>query len=256
MNVNSLSEALVKASDELTGPIHHGSAAGRVYAKLRGMIISLDLLPDTVLSRAVIAKEHDVSQSPVREAIQELEKEGLVVSYPQSKTLVTKIDVDHARETQFLRLGVELEVAKCLARTGDPDLLLPSTRILRMQKMAGEDRDIPEFNALDRLFHLSLFQAAGVPSLWHMISGRSGHIDRLRRLNLPDPGKITDVLSAHEKILNAISEGDQQRVEDEIRAHLSGTLASLPTIISLHPDYFGEAEVDALKSGEGDTDPA
>ncbi len=238
MNVSSLSEALVKASDEQTGPIQPGSAAGRVYASLRGLIISLDLLPDTVLSRAVIAKEHGVSQSPVREAIQELEKEGLLVSYPQSKTVVTRIDVDHARETQFLRLGVELEVVKTLAGAQKPDLLLPSSRILRMQKMAGEDRDIPEFNALDRLFHLSLFQAAGVASLWHLISGRSGHIDRLRRLNLPDPGKMTDVLNSHENIMNAIAQGNLQDVETHVRVHLSGTLASLPSIMESHRDYF------------------
>ena len=242
MNVSSLSEALMKASNELTGPVLHGSAAGRVYAKLREFIIALDLPPDTVLSRALIAKEHDVSQSPVREAILELEKEGLVVSYPQSKTLVTRIDVDHARETQFLRVGVELEVAKTLARAHNPDALLPSQRILRMQKMAGEDRDIPEFNALDRLFHLSLFQAAGVPSLWHLIAGRSGHIDRLRRLNLPDPGKMTDVLVAHERILAAIAKGDVQDVETQVRVHLSGTLASVPAIMKLHPEYFGESE--------------
>lgn len=241
MNVSSLSEALVKASNELTGPILHGSAAGRVYVKLRESIISMDLPPDTVLSRSDIAKEHEVSQSPVREAIQELEKEGLVVSYPQSKTLVTRIDIDHARETQFLRLSVELEVARTLTRTGDPNLLLPSQRVLRMQKMAGEDRDIPEFTALDRLFHLSLFQAAGVASLWHLISGRSGHIDRLRRLNLPDPGKMTNVLNAHERILAAITAGDIADVEAQVRAHLSGTLASVPSIVKLQPDYFDNA---------------
>lgn len=238
MNVSSLSEALVKASYDLTGPVNPGSAAGRVYAKLREQITSLDLPPDTVLSRAEIAKEHEVSQSPVREAIQELEKEGLVVSYPQSKTLVTRIDVEHARETQFLRLGVELEVAKALARKGNPDVLLPSYRILRMQKMAGEDRDIPEFNALDRLFHLSLFQAAGTPSLWHLISGRSGHIDRLRHLNLPDPGKMADVLAAHERILAAISDGSLSQVEEQVRGHLSGTLASVGAIRKAHPEYF------------------
>ncbi|WP_346915142.1 GntR family transcriptional regulator [uncultured Roseibium sp.] len=241
MNVSSLTEALVKASHDRAGPVHPGSAAGRVYAKLREQIISLDLPPDTVLSRASIAKENDVSQSPVREAIQELEKEGLVISYPQSKTLVTKIDVEHARETQFLRLGVELEVAKSLAAAGNPDALLPSYRILRMQKMAGEDRDIPEFTALDRLFHLSLFQAAGVPALWHLISGRSGHIDRLRRLNLPDPGKMTNVLKAHEGILEAISGGRLDDVEAQVRAHLSGTLASVGEIMNAHPEYFDEA---------------
>lgn len=247
MNISSLSEALVKASDGMAGPIQHGSAAGRVYAKLRSLIISLDLRPDTVLSRADIAKQHGVSQSPVREAIQELEKEGLVVTYPQSKTLVTRIDIAHARETQFLRLGVEVEVAKTLARAGNPDLLLPSFRILKLQRMAGEDSDIPEFTSLDRLFHLSLFQAAGVPSLWHLISGRSGHIDRLRRLNLPDPGKMANVLTSHENILAAISDGNLLDVEDEVRAHLSGTLASVQTIRELHPGYFDEPD-----AGSGD----
>ncbi|MHA7773095.1 GntR family transcriptional regulator [Roseibium sp. M-1] len=242
MSVSSLSEALVRASDEMSGPVQLNAAASRVYSRLRTQIISMELKPDSVLTRADIAKEHDVSQSPVREAIQELEKEGLVVSYPQSKTLVTKIDVNHARETQFLRLSVELEVAKSLAGADNQDLLLPSKRVLRMQKMAGEDRDIAEFTALDRLFHLSLFQAAGVASLWHLISGRSGHIDRLRRLNLPDPGKIASVLDSHEKILDAISAGNLQDVEIHVRTHLTGTLASAKSIMALHPDYFGETD--------------
>ena len=239
MNLSSLSGALVKASDETTGPNQYGSAAGRVHAGLRARIVSLELLPDTVLSRADIAKEYGVSQSPVREAIQKLEQEGLVVSFPKSKTLVTRIDVEQAQVTQFMRLGVEIEVAKALARLKKPDLLLPSARILRMQKMAGEDRDISEFTALDWLFHLSLFQAAGVAPLWHLISGRSGHIDRLRRLNLPDPGKIAAVLGSHERILDAIKAGNPDVAEAETRQHLSGTLASLPAIAAAHPEYFG-----------------
>lgn len=242
MVVSSLSQALVKASDELAGPVQNSSAAGRVYAGLRARIVSLELLPDTVLSRTDIAKDYSVSQSPVREAIRKLEQEGLVVSYPQSKTLVTKINVDHARETQFLRLSLELEITKTLIQLQDPDLLLPSSRILRMQKMAGEDRDISEFTALDRLFHLSLFEAAGVASLWYMISGRSGHIDRLRRLNLPDPGKISAVLNSHENILSAIKNSDPQEVEKQTREHLSGTLASLPAIMGSYPEYFDEPD--------------
>lgn len=241
MPVGSLSEALVKASHDPSGP-HQGSAGARVYTRLRESIISLDLPPDTVLSRAAIADEHGVSQLPVREAIQELEKEGMVVSFPQSRTLVTRIDVNHARETQFMRIGVELEIARTLAQSELADRLLPSHRVLRMQKLAMDDHDIPEFNALDRLFHLSLFQAAGVPSLWHLISGRSGHIDRLRCLNLPDPGKMAEVIDLHERILTSISEGDTQAAETHVRTHLSGTLASIEAIKELHPDYFGETQ--------------
>ena len=238
MSVSSLSGALVQASDDIGGQHLYGLAAARVYSGLRAQIVSLELLPDTVLSRAEIAKEYGVSQSPVREAIQKLEQEGLVVSYPKSKTLVTKIDVEHARVTQFLRLSVEVEVARTLVQRHDPDIVLPASRILRMQKLAGEDHDIPEFTALDWLFHQSLFQAAGVVSLWHMISGRSGHLDRLRRLNLPDPGKMSAVLGSHERILEAIRKGDLHGAETQTREHLSGTLASLQAIMAAHQDYF------------------
>ncbi len=238
MNVSSFSAALINAADGLTGPVPHGSAATRVYAALRTQIISLELLPDTTLVRNDIARSFGVSQSPVREAIQRLEQEGLVISYPQSRTVVSKIDVAHARETQFLRVGVELEVAQMLAQAANPALLAPTTRLLRMQKLAGDDCDIGEFTTLDRLFHLSLFEAAGVRALWHLIADRSGHIDRLRRLNLPDPGKIAQVLRDHDAILAAIASGDRDSVEKAVRTHLSGTLAAAQKISEQHPQYF------------------
>ncbi|RST83868.1 GntR family transcriptional regulator [Aquibium carbonis] len=238
MNVSSFSAALVKAADNPSGAVAHGSAAMRVYAALRAQIISLHLLPDTTLVRNDIARSFGVSQSPVREAIQKLEQEGLVISYPQSRTVVSKIDVAHARETQFLRVSVELEVAQTLAQAANPALLGPTSRLLRMQKLAGDDCDIGEFTTLDRLFHLSLFEAAGVRALWHVIADRSGHIDRLRRLNLPDPGKIAQVLRDHEAILSAIASGDRGEVEAAVRTHLSGTLAAVAKIRDQHPHYF------------------
>lgn len=238
MSVGSFSAALMKAADELSGHVPQGSAAARVYSVLRAQIISLELLPDTTLVRNDVADAFGVSQSPVREAIQRLEQEGLVISYPQSRTVVSKIDVAHARETQFLRVSVELEVAQTLARAGDAALVAPTARLLQMQKLAGDDHDIGEFTTLDRLFHLSLFEAAGVRALWHLIADRSGHIDRLRRLNLPDLGKIAEVIRHHEDILAAIASGDRDAVEDAVRTHLSGTLAATQKIMDQHPHYF------------------
>lgn len=238
MNVSTFSATLMKAADDFAGHAPQSSAAGRVYAALRAQIISLELAPDTTLVRNEIAEAFGVSQSPVREAIQRLEQEGLVISYPQSRTIVSKIDVGHARQTQFLRLGIELEVARTLAGLDDPGLLAPATRLLRMQQLAGEDYDIGEFNTLDRLFHLSLFEAAGVRPLWHLIADRSGHIDRLRRLNLPDPGKVAEVIRHHEDILSAMASGRRDAVEKAVRVHLSGTLAAVQKIMDQHPHYF------------------
>lgn len=238
MTANPFSAALSSANEEQFRPSAQGSASARVYSGIRSQIISLELQPYSNLVRTEIAESFGVSQSPIREAIHRLEQEGLVVSYPQSRTVVAKIDVDHARETQFLRVSIELEVARTLAGMAQPELLRPARRVLAMQKMAGDDQDINEFTALDRLFHQSLAEPAGVVSLYHLVSSRSGHIDRLRRLNLPDPGKIISVLQHHTEILDAIEAGDLTKTEDAVRRHLGGTLAAVPQIMEQYPHYF------------------
>lgn len=238
MNSKPLLAALANAQEEQFRPSSQGSAAARVYSGIRAQIISLELEPYSNLVRTEIAEAYGVSQSPIREAIHRLEQEGLVVSYPQSRTVVAKIDVDHARETQFLRMAIELEVARSLAKMAEPDLLRPARRVLAMQKLAGEDKDIGEFTALDRLFHLSLVEPVGVVALYHLVAGRSGHIDRLRRLNLPDPGKMVSVLQHHADILDAIEAGDLVATEQAVRTHLSGTLAAVPQIMEQYPQYF------------------
>lgn len=238
MTLGPLSAALAGAQEDAFRPSMHGPAAAKVYSGIRSRIISLELQPHSILVRSEIAEAYGVSQSPVREAIQRLEQEGLVLSYPQSRTVVAKIDVDNARETQFLRVAVEIEVGRALVKTGDPDKIAPARRILAMQKLAGDDMDIGEFVALDRHFHFSMFEAAGVSSLYHLIASRSGHIDRLRRLNLPDPGKIASVLQYHHAIFAAIANRDMEETERNIRAHLSGTLAAVPQIMEQHPEYF------------------
>jgi DNA-binding GntR family transcriptional regulator len=210
-----------------------------VQDSLRHRIVTLALVPGTALSRAEIAEAYGVSQTPVRDAMMKLEEEGLLFVYPQSKTVVSKIDIGHARETQFLRLSLELEVTRQLTRRSDKrDLTVPH-RILSAQKDAlDRDETLDRFGALDRLFHQSLCEMMGVSNLWLLISARSGHIDRLRALNLPDPGKPRSILEYHEGILDAIGTGDLPLVDRMVREHLSGTLASVDQIRDRYPDYF------------------
>lgn len=59
---------------------------------------------------------------------------------------------------------------------------------------------------------------------------QSGHLDRLRRLHLPIPGKALAVLRDHTAIVEAIAAGDAARAEAALREHLSGTLANVAEI--------------------------
>ena len=219
--------------------IRRTSTAHQLYDLLRGRIIALELPPRLQLSRNDLAAGYGVSQTPVRDALQMLEKEGLVVIYPQSRTEVTRIDLKQARETQFLRMSLELEVVRALATEAGQPAVGQAMRIVRQQETAlTVDGDLARFGQLDRQFHQMLFEAAGVPDLWQVVQSRSGHIDRLRRLNLMDPGKAATILAAHTEILDRMKALDVAGAQDAVRRHLSGTLAKVDDIRRAHAHYF------------------
>lgn len=215
-----------------------GSASAQLHDSLRDRIIQLQLAPGQYLSRNEIAAEYGVSQTPVRDALIKLEEEGLIDTFPQSKTEVSRIDVEHALETQFLRLSIELEITRNLAQAADPARISNTRSILAQQSAAMTTGDLDAFSRLDRSFHLSLYEAAGVANLHTVIDARSGHIDRLRNLNLPDPGKLASIFSCHTRILQAIETGNVKDAASVVREHLSGTLAKVDDIRKRHPNFF------------------
>ncbi|MFV0358232.1 GntR family transcriptional regulator [Tropicimonas sp.] len=231
---------MAQALAERTGSaMSGGSASSRIFDELRLRIISLDYPPGTLLSRPDLALEFDVSQTPVRDAIQRLEQEGLVRVYPQSRTLVTKIDVPQIHEAYFLRFALETEVVRKLAREGDLATVERAKPILQMQEnIAGERSQIPLLQELDEIFHRTLFAGAGYIGLHALMRSRAGHLDRMRRLREPDAAKIAHILAGHVEILDAIAAGDEAAGAAAIRAHLGKTVANVEDLRAEHPDYF------------------
>src|SRR5690606_33379856 len=184
-------------------------AAPQLYELLRQKIISLELTPGTVLSRADLAVAFDVSQTPVREALLKLAEEKLVDVFPQASTRVSLIDVAFARETHFLRRSLELEFVRELALSHEPQLIETLTALLRQQESARDDKNFAALTDADMAFHRALHQATDKEPLWYLVRSRSGHIDRLRRLHLPVVGKQDRIISDHRRILDAIRRRDQ-----------------------------------------------
>lgn len=214
------------------------SASTQLHNALRERVIALELKPGQYLSRGEISEAYGVSQTPVRDALIKLEEEGLIITYPQSKTEVSRINIEHALETQLLRLSLELEITRRLAQSADNSVIDKVSHILKAQETAFQSGDLDTFARLDHEFHLAFYIAAGVQNLHGVIDARSGHIDRLRNLNLPDPGKSRSILDWHKRIFEAIKAGDTAATEHAVREHLSGTLAKVEQIRARHPDYF------------------
>ena len=212
-------------------------AAPQVFERLREQIIALTLAPGTVLARNELMAQFGVSQTPIRDALLKLAEEGLVDIFPQHATVVSPVDLPLAQQAHFLRRSVELEVVRTLALRPDRSFVPRLQALIARQRAMLDAQDFESFAETDQSLHRQLCEAAEVPDLWALIRSRSGHLDRLRRLHLPVPGKAQSILDDHAGILDAIAAGDPDRAQDALRRHLSGTLAEVDEIRARFPDY-------------------
>ncbi len=213
-------------------------AAPQILETLRARILSLDLPPNTLLSRATLQAEFGVSQTPLRDALMKLEEEGLVEVYPQHATLVARIDIAAARQAHFLRQAIEYEAVRHAATGATEEMIARLDHEIGEQARCAAAGDHTGFAASDRAFHRVFYDAARVPQLWIMVRKQSGHMDRLRQLHLPLPGKIEQIQSDHRAILDAIVARDPDRAAQALRAHLSGTLSIIDRIREQYPNYL------------------
>jgi DNA-binding GntR family transcriptional regulator len=210
--------------------------APQIVEYLREKILELELAPGTPLSRLELQKQFGLSQTPVRDALMRLEEEGLVTVYPQYATLVSKIDINLARQSHFLRRAVEQEIVFELASKPDRrfiDRLVSANAQLKTLVSSDEYGD---FLRHDRAFHYILYEEAGLVDVWPVVRRHSGHIDRLRRLNLPNVGKGR-VVDNHDAIIEGLAAGDPERAEQAMKVHLSGTLSMVDSIVERYPDF-------------------
>src|SRR3546814_16442432 len=90
-------------------------AAPQVFEKLRGLIVSLELKPGEPLARGELAEAFGLSQTPIRDALSQLRDEGLVDTFPQQTTAVSRHDIAAARQATLLRHFMSRESVRGLA---------------------------------------------------------------------------------------------------------------------------------------------
>jgi DNA-binding GntR family transcriptional regulator len=212
-------------------------AAPQVLEFLRDKIISVQLVPGTVLARADLATQFGLSQTPIRDALMRLEEEGLVQIFPQHRTVVTQINIRVAQQAHFLRQSIELEVVRILAESPDRALERSLRATVAQQSALLDVEDYPDFVKADQNFHRQMYEAAGVSDLWDLVRRESGHIDRLRHLNVPVPGKGKAIIRDHLGIVAAVKKGDVAEARRKVRGHLSGTLSWIDSIRAQYPTY-------------------
>ena len=215
-----------------------GTAAAAIYAQLRAELISLKRLPGEPLSEAEIALAHGVSRTPAREAILRLAGEGLIEIFPQSGTFVSRIPLNALPEAIIIRKSLEVTTARLAAERAAASEIMALRSLIERQKEASSAGDQDAFHRADEAFHGALADVAGYPGIWSLVQQVKVHVDRYRRLTLPQQGRMTRARTEHAAIAEAVEAHDAARAAAAMAAHLDGLLTDMPDITRLNPTYF------------------
>jgi DNA-binding GntR family transcriptional regulator len=211
--------------------------APQIVEYLRERILALELEPGATLSRSGLQEQFGLSQTPVRDALIMLEEEGLVTVYRQHATRVSRIDIELARQTHFMRRAIESDAVRLLAESPSAATVTSLRMANALVRQRGEEKDHPGFLIADRNFHLAIFKAAQLMELWPILRRHSGHLDRLRMLNLPNLG-TERVVRLHDRIVDAIETGDPGAAASAMREHLSRTLTMMDWVRREYPHFI------------------
>jgi len=207
------------------------SLTERAYRALEELIVTLQLAPGTVVSEASLAQRLGIGRTPIREALQLLARDKLVVIRPRRGVAVAEENLT----TQLRLIELRREVERLLARTAARRAAAEQRRRLdeiaqEMERAARANDDIG-FMRLDRAFNLLMVEAsrnefaAGAMALMHGLSRRFWYIHYRRVADLPLAARL------HAEVARAVAAGEAEtaarasdRLIDYIEAFARATL--------------------------------
>lgn len=218
------------------------NASEDVYHRLRTLILENRMAPGERIGIDAVARELGVSQTPVREAIRQLEGDQLVVRVPGKGYQTTPLlDLDGLRDLFEFRLLVEVWAARAVAvnRLSNPGPIL-GDEIGRFRSLPGA-ADLPrELVTHDTRFHGFILKAVGNEVMRSAHEQTHTHLHTFRLYSADADGSLT--IAEHETIQAAIDGCDPDAAEDAMRTHLTKAYARFAAAFETDPPALREQE--------------
>ncbi|MBI4675246.1 MAG: GntR family transcriptional regulator [Chloroflexi bacterium] len=208
----------------LDGPT---SLKDHAYRRIKEAILTLQLKPGAALVEAELAERLGISKTPVRDALLELRREGLVTKIPYSGTFVSEITEQDIREIIQIRAVLEGLAAK-LATPMFADAELEHLDQLIAEELVAIDHGNIELAAkLNAQFHEIILSKVENERLVALIENFEDQLQRFRTLSSQLKGRLGKSAEEHRVVLMALRERDAEQAERAFRAHLLSVLDDL-----------------------------
>jgi DNA-binding GntR family transcriptional regulator len=191
---------------------------------LRDRILDGSLAPSTSINETHLASQLEIGRSPVREAVQRLVQEGLLVSTRNRGTSVVELAPEDMEDVYMARRAIEREAARLVLRDDTTGLTAQLDAVIGDMSQALEQDKWHDVATADVKFHQTIVQAAGSPRLERMFSTPAAETLLCVRQFQYVFERKESILAQHRRLRDLIEAGDEEAYLAEIDRHLNGAI--------------------------------
>ncbi len=207
----------------------HYSLRGRVFHHIREDILSGTYRKDEELRENTIAVELGVSRTPVREALRQLELEGLVKIIPNKGAVVTGLSVKDMKDIYVIRSYLEGLCAKWACENITDTQLDELEEIQYLFEFHTKKKHYEQLVELDDRFHDIIYDACNSRMLNHVLVDFHHYVQRLRKKSLSSEDRAISCSTEHSAILEALRTRDGDKAEELAHQHILSTIENIST---------------------------
>ena len=211
----------------------------QAYNIIKDKIIKLELKPGERVSKKELVASLKIGDTPIRDAIQQLNREGLLEIRPQSGTLVSKIDMQKVIEAKFVRSELEAAIFLEVMETITSDQIKELEEMIAIQEIQSKNIDSDSFFESDEKFHKFFYQVADKMNVYNWLLIINVHLNRYRHLTLEVKElNWQRIITQHKQIIEALKNKDRSLLLKLISAHLRLVDEDFQFVIKEFPAYF------------------
>jgi DNA-binding GntR family transcriptional regulator len=211
-------------------PLRPSSLHEEVATRLRNMVFDRQLAPGQWIDELALARDWQISRTPLREALKVLAAEGLVVPVPRQGCRVAEMSEDDADQLLPVMALLEGRCAfEAVRKATEADIRRLQRLHEQLEKHAAT-KDIEGYYRANHEFHSAVQELAGNRWLDRATGDLRRFVRLLRGRQLHWPGRIEASINEHRVLLDAIVQRDAARAERVMHDHLMAQLAALKAL--------------------------
>lgn len=196
--------------------------AQSVAEQIREQILRGEIGGGEPLRQEAIAKRFDASIIPVREALRQLEAEGLVELKSHRGAVATELTLDKAREWINLRRLIETDlISAAIDKITDEDLDKAEQVLGRFDRALDQRIEIEQWNDYNLEFHSVLYAPANRPETMKVLASLHKNCDRYVRLQLLGGDHIERAEAEHRQLIELCRKRDKRAAKSLLNDHIA-----------------------------------